>query len=429
MHRAIRRLAALLAVAATALPAAQADASSGFLGGVDVPGLNAFSSPAQADAEISQAKAVHARLVRVEFAWSALEPTGPALDPKALQFTDRLVADADAANIKIVATVSTTPCWASSAPARLLAACSTVRGGAAQSWPPREDSSYAAVVSALAQRYGSRLTAIEVWNEPDQANEHYFAGPEKAPRYAALLRAAYPAIKQAAPSIVVLGGSLVGSNGNFLRALYAAGIKGYYDGLSVHYYNLTLGSLRSIHETQLANGDSKPLWLDEFGWTSCWPRRKIEQEQACVTAKTQALNLRNALREMSRAPYVAAATVYKLQDSVGETFGAFNVRGGRKPSFKALTEAFQQPFGPVSQVTLQLRRRGSHVVASGSGPVGDFMVLEAFQGRRLRYRAILVLNRFNRYSLSLPAVLGTHGLSVRIYQYWTGASRASRRSI
>ena len=56
-----------------------------------------------------------------------------------------------------------------------------------------------------------------------------------------MLRAAYPAIKQANPSVPVLAGSLVGSNGVFLRALYAAGIKGYYDGLAVHFYNLTLG--------------------------------------------------------------------------------------------------------------------------------------------------------------------------------------------
>ena len=97
---------------------------------------------------------------------------------------------------------------------------------------------YAAFVALLAQRYGDQLAAIEVWNEPDQANEHYFAGPEKPQRYAAILRAAYPAIKQAAPSVPVLGGSLVGSNGLFLRALYAAGIKGYYDGLAVHFYNL-----------------------------------------------------------------------------------------------------------------------------------------------------------------------------------------------
>ena len=57
----------------------------------------------------------------------------------------------------------------------------------------------------------------------------------------------------------MLAGSLVGSNGAFLRALYAAGIKGYYNGLSVHFYNLTLASVRSIHEVQLANGDDDEL--------------------------------------------------------------------------------------------------------------------------------------------------------------------------
>ena len=425
MIRATRRLAALLAVAATALPATAAHAASGFLGGVNIPGLSASSVPAEADHEVAEAKALHARIVRVELPWAVFEPAGPVLDPHALAFSDRLLADAAAARIKVVATVATTPCWASSAPASILRGCKSAAG----SWPPSDVSTYAAMLGALAQRYAGQLAAIEVWNEPDQANEDYFAGPAKAARYAQLLRAAYPAVKSVAPSIMVLGGSLVGSNGNFLKALYAAGIKGYYDGLSVHYYNLTLGSLRSIRETQTANGDSKPLWLDEFGWTSCWPKRRIEQEQACVTRKVQGLNLRNALREMARAPYVAAATVYKLDDSKRESFGALTAAGRRKPSFKALQEAFDRPSGPFSRVTVHMRRSGSHVLVSGSGPVGDFLELEAFVGGRLRFRALFTQNRFNEYELSLPSVLGTSGLQVRVYQYWTGPTRAAHASL
>ena len=115
-----------------------------------------------------------------------------------------------------------------------------------RSWP----SSPAATARALA--------AIEVWNEPDQANELYFAGPHKAPRYAAVLRAAYPAIKQADPGVHGARG-LAGRLQRRLPArLYAAGIKGYYDGLSVHFYNLTLASLRAIHQAQLATGDAHP---------------------------------------------------------------------------------------------------------------------------------------------------------------------------
>jgi len=197
----------------------------------------------------------------------------------------------------------------------------------------------------------------------------------------------------------------------------------------MHYYTLTLASLRSIHEVQVASGDTKPLWLDEFGWSSCWPRYKVQQEQACVTPKVQATNITNIYRSLARTPYVAADVIYKLQGSRAEDFGVLNEKGTRKPSFAALSKVFASPFGPVSPVTLSLHKRGGRVLASGSGPVGDYMELEAFQGSRLRYKALFVLNRLNRYSIKLPAALGTSGLRVRVYQYWAGLSRAAQRSI
>ena len=57
------------------------------------------------------------------------------------------------------------------------------------------------------------------------------------------------------------------------------------------------------------------------------------------------------------------------------------------------------------------------------------MGLEAFQGTTLRYRALFTLDRFNRYTLKLPKVLGTHGLRVRVFQYWAGVSHGAQRSI
>jgi hypothetical protein len=57
------------------------------------------------------------------------------------------------------------------------------------------------------------------------------------------------------------------------------------------------------------------------------------------------------------------------------------------------------------------------------------MELEAFQGKLLRYRALFVLDRFNRYSIALPKVLGTSGLGVRVYQYWAGLGRAAQKGI
>ncbi len=400
------------------------------LGGVNVGAVYSGSSPASADREIALARALHAKVVRLEVPWSELEPFGPnQIDPRALAYTDRLTSDAAAAGIGVIAMVESTPCWASSAPASLLRACVPGGSSKANAWPPSDPASYAVFVAYLAQRYGTRLAAIEVWNEPDQANQLYFAGPDKPQRYAAILRAAYPAIKQANPSVPVLAGSLVGANGVFLRALYAAGIKGYYDGLAVHFYTLTLASLRSIHEVQLANGDTKPLWLDEFGWSSCWPRYRIQQEQACVTSQIQALNITNTFRALARTPYIAAEVIYQLQGSIAENFGALNANGTHKPAFAALSRALVSPFGHVSPITLSLRKRDSRVLASGSGPVGDYMELEAFQGSLLRYRVLFTLNRFNRYSIKLPSVLGTSGLRVRVYQYWAGLDKGAQRSI
>ncbi|MFI5009615.1 MAG: hypothetical protein ACHQDY_05000 [Solirubrobacterales bacterium] len=421
-QRPIARPLALALLATCALSAPSA-ASAAPLGGVNVIGLGPGTSAAKIDGAIGAARALHANVVRADVPWSVIEPRAPgSIDPRALGLADRLVSDAAAARIRVIATVDSTPCWDSSAPAPLLRRCTPARGTQANAWPPRDPAAYGAFVGFLAQRYGSRLAAIEVWNEPDQANQDYLAGPEKPQRYAAILRAAYPAIKQANPGMPVLGGSLVGSNGVFLRELYKAGIKGYYDGLAVHFYTLALGSLRAIRETQLANGDNKPLWLDEFGWSSCWPRYRIQQEQPCVTKRLQGANLADIFRSLARTPYVAAEVAYKLQGSIREDFGVLSASGARKPAFAPLAQALAAPLaGRVSPVILRLRDRAGQVVASGSGPAGDYMGLEAFQGPTLRYRALFALDRFNRYSLALPRVLGTHGLRVRVFQYWSGA--------
>jgi hypothetical protein len=419
----------LLALAPPRAKSVVAPAPSPPLEGVNITGIGIGSSIAKVDQQIAWAHSIGAHAIRVEIPWSALEPTRGRIEPRALAFTDHLVDQASAAGIKVVALTMWTPCWASSAPASLLRKCRPGQSGKAQAWAPTDPHAYGAFVAFVAARYTTKLAAIEVWNEPDQSNEDYFAGPNKAQRYATLLRAAYTAIKQADPEMPVLGGSLVGSNGEFLKALYAAGIKGYYDGLSVHFYNLVLASLRYLHEVQLANHDSKPLWLNEFGWSSCWPRQRIQQEQGCVTKQAQATNLANVLRSLARTPWVAAEIVYELQGSRSEDFGVLTETGAHKPSFGALRSVFISPFGKPSPVNVHLRRHRGRIVATGSGPVGDYLQLEAFNGRRAVYRTLFTLDRFNRYSLVLPGALDAEHLRVSVFQYWMGTAKAAGASI
>jgi hypothetical protein len=399
------------------------------LGGVNATGI-AFGMPtAEVDQEIAWAHSLDAHTIRVEIPWSTLEPVQGQIEPRALAFTDNLVNQAAAAGIKVVALAMWTPCWTSSAPASLLSKCTPNRSSKAHSWPPVDTAAYGSFVAFLAARYGPKLAAIEVWNEPDQSNEDYFAGPHKARRYAEVLRAAYPAIKRVDPGMPVLGGSLVGSNGAFLRALYAAGIKGYYDGLSVHFYNLVLASLRYLHEVQLANHDSKPLWLNEFGWSSCWPRQRIQQEQGCVTEQAQAANLANVFRSVARTPWIASEIVYALQGTRREDFGVLTEAGVHKPSFGALRSVFISPFGKPTPVTVRLTQRGGRILASGAGPVGDYLQLEVLNGHRPVYRTQFTLDRFNRYSLTLPSSLGGKNLRVSVFQYWMGTAKAASASI
>jgi hypothetical protein len=341
-----------------------ASASSPPLGGVNIASLTDVADGPHAQTQIAAAQRLHARLVRVEVPWSTLEPSDARVDQVALTGMDRLVAAASAAGIRVIVLVDSTPCWASSAPAPLLSRCNPRRAGQANAWPPRRADDYASFVAFLAQRYGTRLAAIEVWNEPDQINQRYFAGPHKAARYAVILKAAYRAIKQANPQVYVLGGSLVGSNGIFLRALYAEGIKGYYDGLAVHYYSLTLAAVREIHQVQLESGDATPLWLDEFGWSSCYPQHRTEQEQACVTPAVQALNMANVLRSLARTPYVAAEVVYNLHDDSREQFGVIRRNGAQKPSFAALSRVLANPLASPSPVKTSLRAAGAQALSA-----------------------------------------------------------------
>jgi hypothetical protein len=147
-----------------------------------------------------------------------------------------------------------------------------------------------------------------------------------------------------------------------------------------------------------------------------------------VTQQAQATNLANVFRSLARTSWVASEMVYELQGSLSEDFGVLSETGAQKPSFAALHSVFVSPFGKPGPVTLHLSRRGGRVSASGSGPVGDYLQLEAFSGGRAVYRTQFALNRFNQYSLVLPRALGTH-LRVSVFQRWMGTAKAASASI
>lgn len=419
-HLAAAALAACLVAAAPA-PASAAPAWRGVQITKVLPGMD----PAYIDDQLDLAKRLHLNTVRSEVEWSLLEPdVKGAYDQALLGTVDHLVAAATARGLKPTLLVEVTPCWASAYAAKDCASAKSRE--TAGTYPPAQPSDYADVVGFLTARYAGKLAAIEVWNEPDHADEFYFAGRDKPQRYAALLKAAHAAIKAADPGTLVLGGSLVGANGNFLRALYEEGIKGHYDALSVHYYDLVLASLRAIRQVQRAHGDTKPLWLGEFGWTSCAPKLRRQGGHTCVTPARQGANLVDIFRALHGTSWVSGAIVFGLYDTRQYDFGLTDEAFKPKRSFTRLADALPAPRGR-GRISLRIRRSGGSVYAVGSGPAGDAYELNVFSGSSLRYKATFRLDRHNRFRLKLPPSLAVGGNRVKVWQYWLGRRGASER--
>ena len=420
-----RRVAAVALGLLCVLAVGGGTASADVAGGIDLGGLRPGMTPGAMNGDLNLAHAASASLVRFEAPWQLLQPSARGqFDPTALATLDSVVDGAAQRGMRVMLTVDGSPCWASSAPPSLLGGCSA--SSPATAYPPSDPADYASMAHALVARYGNRLAAFEVWNEPDHVNELYFAGPDKPTHYAAILRAAYPAIKSADPIVTVLAGSLVGANGAFLQALYAAGIKGYYDAISVHYYDLVLASLRSIRAVMTAAGDHSPVWLAEFGWTSCFPASTTQGGHSCVTPASEAADLADTLGLLPAAGWVDAAFVYNLHDTAQYQFGLVDRGGARKPAFAAVRTAFAGA-RHVRPVRLRLARRGGRLVASGSGPAGDALELDAFRGGVQKLKVTFSLDRNNHYRIPLPPALGTRGVRVRVYQYWEGVARGAHR--
>ncbi|HEY4096320.1 MAG TPA: glycosyl hydrolase [Baekduia sp.] len=410
---------------------APAAATARPLFGVQVDSIQPTDTPGQVDAELHRLATLHAQTVRVEVDWSQLEPhVQGRRDPVILADLDRIVDGAARQGLAVVMFADRSPCWASSAPVKP----NCLRRGSntfeVTRYGPSDPQTYVDLATFLAARYGSDLRAFEVWNEPDQANQNYWAGPDKVNRYVALLEAVYGPLKQVNPGLQVLAGSFIGTDGRWLKALYAAGARGSYDALSVHFYDLPLNALATTHAVQLAHHDTTPLWLTEYGWTSCagTDGASVPNDHPCVTQATQAQSIVDVVRALHATSWVAAAIMYTMSDQTpAYQFGLVDRADRLKPAFGALQQALSRPLGPLRVPGLTLRRAGRRTVVSGTGSLADLYTLEVSVHGRLRYRAQVRTTRTGRYTVTLPAVLGTRGLRVRITSRWS--HRATTRTL
>lgn len=329
-------------------------------------------SSSEMNEELNELQNAGVNVLRVDVGWATLETSKRGYDSAYLAKLDALSAGAQARGIKIIATLWQTPRWASS-------------GG---SWndAPSNPADFGAFAQFITSRYGAELAAVEVWNEPE-IDENLIASnlPEA---YVQMVKAVYAGAKLGDPAVPVLAGSLAYADVSFLRKLYADGMKGFYDGISVHPYadganpantavtHSFLGGVESLHAVQQEAGDTTPEWVTEFGWpTGTSSGANNEQQQAEYLE--QAFDLLNSV------PYVEAATVYQLRDmetnasNPEDNFGLLRQNFTPRPAYTALKAAMGSTSGtPVSTpvasgsssqpVLLSAPPQGSASVSSGS---------------------------------------------------------------
>ena len=280
------------------------------------------------------------RNVRLMMPWAGMEPNPGQYD---FGQVDLMVDAANARGMSVLGTLVSSPGWA------------VDPGLPAVSTPPASAATYGDFAGAVASHFRGRVAAYEIWNEPN-AVASWTSGPQgpEPAVYAGLLKAAYPKIKGADPSALVIGGvvgavvsffALTMDPVTFIEQMYAAGAKGSFDALSFHPYQYTTmfsagGNLANspilqvaaLHDRMSANGDGgKKIWATEYG-----------EPTSSVDEATQAAYLTDFLAKWRTLPYAGPAYVYTTRDrntgsgAPDDTFGLYRSDWTPKPAQSAV---------------------------------------------------------------------------------------------
>jgi hypothetical protein len=227
---------------------------------------------------------------------------------------------------------------------------------------PGDKQAYADFVGRLATRTQGLVDAFEIWNEADEGL-FWNGGPQPA-AYVDLLKRSYAAIKAADSKAIVVFSPTVGNNFGYVQDAYAAGAKGNFDAMAVHtdtacldqppsaYYREEDGRLgrftflayREVHNVMVANGDDKPIWMTEFGWSAaqhtCEFGSGAGKKPAGVPEADQAKYLLAAMNCMERDPFVQVAMWFNNRDLVDDKkmanmYGLRRFDGAARPAFDA----------------------------------------------------------------------------------------------
>ena len=285
--------------------------------------------PEDVNRELDAVAKTTATWLRVLIPWTQIERAKGQYDWGQL---DVVMNGAFSRNLRVLGVIAYSPDWARPP-------------GTSFSAPPDNPSDYAAFATAVVNRYGSRVSNWQLWNEPNLPL--FFGGtPRNAPQYTDLVKAAYPAIKAVQPnSTVVLAGlsRLPGEESPpaFLDKMYAAGAKGNFDAAAAHPYVFPTGlaanpengwsDVAALHDVMAANGDGgKQIWMTELG-------APTSEDADGVSQQEQAKQITDVLAAAAATGYSGPAFIYSIRDTDSSN------RGDRESNCGALLTSDWQP--------------------------------------------------------------------------------------
>jgi VCBS repeat-containing protein len=291
-----------------------------------------FYSQAQTDKALDLLKADGVDSIRILIPWKGVEASNDIWTWSAV---DRMVNSANARGMSVIGILNSPPDWA------------MVPGSPSLGGPPADPAEYAEFTGMVATRYAGKVSAYEVWNEP---NYYVFWQPTPdAAAYTEILKAAYAAIKAADPNATVVAGGIAATPDSgtqmvsavrFVTEMYEAGAAGYFDALSFHPYHYyvkfsqgggmassPLTMVNAIHDVMVANGDgNKKIWATEYGEPSSLGGDAV-----------QAAYIDDFLRTWRNLDYAGPAYIHTVRDyfsldPIAASFGVYNADWTPKPA-------------------------------------------------------------------------------------------------
>ena len=297
--------------------------------------------------------------IRLDISWSDVQHYNST--DYDWQLIDRIVAQANTRNIKILAMIGYTPSWAR------LNGC-----GNGINCSPNDFTQFAKFAGEAVKRYSPQgIHTWEIWNEANMGSSNWKLG--NIIGYTQLIKTTVPVMRTADANIVIIStgmGPAATDNGaisplDFLDGLYQNGAKSYFDAVGDHPYShpvppsyyaewnawsqmsATSRSLRSIMNT---NGDGgKQIWITEYGTPTGGPTVAAEASNyhlnlspTHVTEELQSIILGDAFHLVKNYSWAGPMFWYSYidQGTVNDTnenfFGILRADGSKKPAYNEL---------------------------------------------------------------------------------------------